>query len=185
MGRTGAPARGPAPVLRGPDPGPEPVRPVAYAVVEGNVHDAPLQQRGDPEKPGDVVPRRWLEILGGEPVAADGVTAVHRGPDAPFPALEPDLRLALSIALRILDADGRMHTKGDNNPYPDDWTIAPGDVVGLKRLRIPHVAAVHLRTLGRRRSVRPCRDRPTAGLRTGPPSKWPPSRPPQLSRCGR
>lgn len=31
---------------------------------------------------------------GAEPVAADGVTAVHRGPEPPFPALEPDLRLA-------------------------------------------------------------------------------------------
>ena len=31
---------------------------------------------------------------GGAPVPADGVTAVHRGPTAPFPALEPDVRLA-------------------------------------------------------------------------------------------
>ncbi|MFM8495775.1 MAG: DUF1553 domain-containing protein, partial [Planctomycetia bacterium] len=55
-----------------PDPGPEPVLPVAYAVVEGAVHDAPLHQRGDPEKPGPAVPRRWLEVFGGTPVGADG-----------------------------------------------------------------------------------------------------------------
>ena len=51
---------------------PQPALPVAYAVVEGEPHDAPFQQRGDPEKPGAAVPRRWLDILGGEPVAADG-----------------------------------------------------------------------------------------------------------------
>ncbi|MEO2092247.1 MAG: DUF1549 domain-containing protein, partial [Gemmataceae bacterium] len=41
---------------------------VAYAVVEGKPADAKLHLRGDPEKPGDVVPRRWLEILGGTPL---------------------------------------------------------------------------------------------------------------------
>ena len=55
-----------------PEVPPQPAIPVAYAVVEGQPHDVPLQQRGDPEKPGAAVPRRWLDILGGEPVAADG-----------------------------------------------------------------------------------------------------------------
>ncbi len=55
-----------------PEVPPQPAIPVAYAVVEGEPHDAPLQLRGDPEKPGAAVPRRWLNILGGEPVAADG-----------------------------------------------------------------------------------------------------------------
>ena len=51
---------------------PQPTLPGAFAVVEGEPHDVPLHQRGDPEKPGAAVPRRWLDILGGEPVAADG-----------------------------------------------------------------------------------------------------------------
>jgi cytochrome c553 len=55
-----------------PEVPPQPILPVAYAVVEGQPHDVPVQQRGDPEKPGSPVPRRWLEILGGEPVAAAG-----------------------------------------------------------------------------------------------------------------
>jgi hypothetical protein len=55
-----------------PDPGPEPVVPLAYAAVEGRPHDVPLQQRGEPEKPGEPVPRRWLEVFGGTPVPADG-----------------------------------------------------------------------------------------------------------------
>jgi hypothetical protein len=41
---------------------------VAYAVAEGKAADAKLHLRGDPEKPGEVVPRRWLEALGGMPV---------------------------------------------------------------------------------------------------------------------
>ncbi len=37
----------------------------AYAVVEGTPKNARLQIKGDPEKPGAEVPRRWLEALGG------------------------------------------------------------------------------------------------------------------------
>lgn len=42
----------------------EPRRELAYAVAEGTPHDVPVQLRGDPEKPGAVVPRRSLEVLG-------------------------------------------------------------------------------------------------------------------------
>ena len=45
---------------------------VAFAVAEGAPGDVPMHQRGDPEKPGAVVPRRWLEVLGGQPVPRDG-----------------------------------------------------------------------------------------------------------------
>ncbi len=41
---------------------------VAYAVADGQPADARLHLRGDPEKPGEVVPRRWLEVLGGTPL---------------------------------------------------------------------------------------------------------------------
>ena len=50
------------------DAGPEPVIPVAFAVVEAEAKHAKLHERGDPEKPGDEVPRRWLTALGGDPV---------------------------------------------------------------------------------------------------------------------
>jgi hypothetical protein len=50
---------------------PMPVIPVAYAVAEAKAQNARFQQRGDPEKPGDEVPRRWLSILGGEKVPAE------------------------------------------------------------------------------------------------------------------
>ncbi len=46
-----------------------PAQNVGYAVVEGTPGDASIQLKGDPEKLGDPVPRRWLEILGGEPIA--------------------------------------------------------------------------------------------------------------------
>jgi hypothetical protein len=40
--------------------------PHAYAVWEGSPHDAQIQQRGDPNARGPVVPRRFLTVLGGQ-----------------------------------------------------------------------------------------------------------------------
>ena len=48
-----------------------PPRETAYAVTEGPVANARLHLRGDPEKLGDEVPRRWLELFGGQPVPSD------------------------------------------------------------------------------------------------------------------
>jgi hypothetical protein len=53
------------------EPEPMPVIPVAYAVVDAKPKNDRLHLRGDPEKLGDEVPRRWLSILGGEKVPAD------------------------------------------------------------------------------------------------------------------
>ncbi|MCA9065171.1 MAG: PSD1 domain-containing protein, partial [Planctomycetaceae bacterium] len=49
-----------------------PAIPVAYAVAEAQPVDVPLQQRGDPELPGDVVPRRFLTAFGGHSLGNDG-----------------------------------------------------------------------------------------------------------------
>lgn len=51
------------------DPGPEPAMPVAFAAVDGESHDAHLHERGDPEKPGELVPRRFFTVFGGQPLA--------------------------------------------------------------------------------------------------------------------
>lgn len=48
-----------------PDVGSPPVIPVAYAVVDGETKNTRMHQRGDPEKLGEQVPRRWLTVLGG------------------------------------------------------------------------------------------------------------------------
>lgn len=47
--------------------------PTAYAVAEGTrrVGSARMQLRGDPEKPGKEVPRRFLSVLGGHPLPAE------------------------------------------------------------------------------------------------------------------
>jgi len=45
-----------------------PKQEVSFAVVEGKPADARIQLRGDPERLGDTVPRRWLEVLGGTPI---------------------------------------------------------------------------------------------------------------------
>ena len=42
--------------------------PRAYAVAEGGPHDAQLHKRGDPEVRGAAVPRRFLTVLGGQPL---------------------------------------------------------------------------------------------------------------------
>jgi mono/diheme cytochrome c family protein len=48
----------------------------AYAVAEGKkVGDAAIQYKGDPEKPGDKSPRRFISVLGGQPLPADEKTS--------------------------------------------------------------------------------------------------------------
>lgn len=55
------------------EPRPElPPIPVAYAVAESEPRDARLHLRGDPEQLGEAVPRRWLSVFGGEPLANAG-----------------------------------------------------------------------------------------------------------------
>lgn len=46
----------------------QPVIPVSYAVTEGTASNVPLQLRGNPEEPGEIVNRRFLSILGGAPL---------------------------------------------------------------------------------------------------------------------
>lgn len=43
----------------------QPVLPVAFAVSEGDVADAKLHERGDPELEGEIIFRRWLDVFGG------------------------------------------------------------------------------------------------------------------------
>ena len=45
--------------------------PVAYAVVDQEAKNAKFQERGDPEKLGPEVPRRWLSVFGGTEVPPD------------------------------------------------------------------------------------------------------------------
>ncbi|MBM3983741.1 MAG: DUF1549 domain-containing protein, partial [Planctomycetes bacterium] len=47
-----------------------PKQDVAFAVVEGKPADARVHIKGDPEKLGDAVPRRWLEVFGGARIAS-------------------------------------------------------------------------------------------------------------------
>ncbi len=44
---------------------------LAYAVAEGKTGDARLHRRGDPKNPGDVVPRKFLDVLGGQRLSED------------------------------------------------------------------------------------------------------------------
>ena len=51
-----------------PDAGSPPNIPVAYGVVDAEPKDARVHERGDPEKLGNAVSRRWLTIFGGNTV---------------------------------------------------------------------------------------------------------------------
>ena len=51
-----------------PEAGPAPSIPVAYGVVDAQPKNARLHERGDPEKLGAEVSRRWLTIFGGNTV---------------------------------------------------------------------------------------------------------------------
>jgi len=49
----------------------KPGKQLAYAVTDARAADAPLQIRGEPKKPGNVVPRGFLEVLGGQSLTDD------------------------------------------------------------------------------------------------------------------
>jgi hypothetical protein len=53
----------------GVDVGMPPVIPVAYAVIDGKAENVRVHERGDREKLGEEVPRRWLSVFGGELVS--------------------------------------------------------------------------------------------------------------------
>ncbi|MBI1374540.1 MAG: DUF1553 domain-containing protein [Phycisphaera sp.] len=48
-----------------------PELPDAYAVQDGNIHDALLQLMGNPDKTGAPVPRKFIDVLGGQRLADD------------------------------------------------------------------------------------------------------------------
>lgn len=48
-----------------------PQKEFAYAAIEGTPANAKQHLRGDPEKLGDEIPRRWLELFGGASLPAD------------------------------------------------------------------------------------------------------------------
>ncbi len=49
----------------------QPGESLAYAMAEGYAEDAAVQLRGDPEKLGDKIPRRFPEVLGGQMLSND------------------------------------------------------------------------------------------------------------------
>lgn len=88
-------------------------------VVDGGIHLAVLEERFED---ADGAPLYVVEVHavlfddpGDEPVAADGVSAVHRGPVAPSPALAPDVRLAqLEPGIEPLRIIARVRADGDD-----------------------------------------------------------------------
>ncbi len=59
------------------DMAPQLAVPVAYAVVEGQAKNTRLQKRGEPTDLGDEIPRKFLDVLGGQTLQ-DGKTSGRR-----------------------------------------------------------------------------------------------------------
>jgi mono/diheme cytochrome c family protein len=45
--------------------------PLAYGMAEGTPHNVRMQLRGEPNQPGDEIPRGFIKVLGGGPLAAE------------------------------------------------------------------------------------------------------------------
>src|SRR5207244_2252204 len=45
--------------------------PLAYGMAEGTPHNVRMQLRGEPDQPGDEIPRGFIKALGGGPLAAE------------------------------------------------------------------------------------------------------------------
>ncbi|MCC7420193.1 MAG: PSD1 domain-containing protein [Planctomycetaceae bacterium] len=52
--------------------------PAAYGVSEGQPHNVKLQRRGEPTNLGQEVPRRWMTLLGGDPLTAPSTGSGRR-----------------------------------------------------------------------------------------------------------
>lgn len=56
----------------------KPTQELAFAVADGTTGDTPLQIQGDPERRGDLVPRKFLEIFGGNLLPQDATNQSGR-----------------------------------------------------------------------------------------------------------
>ena len=109
-----------------------PVREVAYAVTEGTPHDARVQVRGDPEKPGPVVPRRRPEVFGGRPLAGSGSGRAEladwiASADNPLPARVMVNRIWLHhFGKGLVKTPNDFGTRGTAPTHPEllDWLAA-------------------------------------------------------------
>jgi hypothetical protein len=111
----------------------EPVIPVAYGVREGRATNAPLQKRGEPAQPGEIIPRGNLALLGGDRVPEDGgsgrleLARWLTRPDNPLTARVMANRLwqgHFNRGLVATPSDFGTHGAPPSHPQLLDWLAA-------------------------------------------------------------
>lgn len=124
--------------------GPEPMLPHAFAVIDAEPHDASVHLQGDPEKKGATVPRRWLEIFGGETVPTD--TGSGRQQLADWIATHPlSSRVIVNRVWQghfgrgLVRSVNDFGARGDSPTHPEllDWLTAQFEAEG-RRLKPLH-----------------------------------------------
>jgi hypothetical protein len=104
-----------------------------YAVTEGSPHDAELHRRGDPTNRGPAVPRRWLTVLGGQPVPKDcgsGRLALAGWLTAPANPLTARVFVnrvwQYHFGRGLVDTPNDFGTRGGRPSHPEllDWLTA-------------------------------------------------------------
>jgi cytochrome c553 len=99
----------------------------AYAVADAKPHNVAIHLRGDPKTPGEVVPRRFLELFGGQALAAPDKTSGRLqladwlvGPGQPLTARVMVNRIwQHHFGVGLVKTPSDFGTRGEKPSHPD------------------------------------------------------------------
>lgn len=148
---------------------------VAYGVSEGTPANARIQQRGEPEKLGDEVPRRFLEILGGDvlPMNSSGSGRLELANWLTRPTNPLTARVFVNRVWQwhfgqgLVPTSSDFGTRGEAPSHPEllDWLTSQFVASGWK------VKALH-RLILRSRTYQLASDDHAENLKLDPANRW-------------
>ncbi|MFO1042928.1 MAG: PSD1 and planctomycete cytochrome C domain-containing protein [Planctomycetaceae bacterium] len=148
---------------------------VVYGVSEGTPQNAKVQKRGEPDKLGDEVPRRFLQILGGDPLPP-GTTGSGRLELANW-LTRPDNPLTARVFVNrvwqwhfgrgLVPTSSDFGVRGDRPSHPEllDWLTSQFVASGWK------VKSLH-RLIMRTQAYQLASDDDSANLPIDPENRW-------------